>query len=186
GNGAEHVRVSARAGPVASCRGRMREAMRGRTRLRCRRLRAARGSRCGGRRLASAELGRGGAKTLADVASRTPDRRRHRAPLHAGERYFAGFGDPDTCMVLGWPEPPLRRMLVRHLGCEVLGDLLFLVRELAAGDPAAAPLPVTTDSRLPDDLDGLWRQCAAEWTSGLVRDRAYLEWRYLRHPRVRS
>jgi hypothetical protein len=118
----------------------------------------------------------------------SPDLRRglggSRLLQRVSELYFSGFGDPDTWLVLGCPEPPLRRMIVRHLGCEVLGDVLFLARE--AGTPIGpATVAVEHGASLPDDLEGLWQRCAAEWTSGLVRDRAYLEWRYVRHPRVR-
>jgi hypothetical protein len=107
--------------------------------------------------------------------------------LHrAAEQYFAGFDDPLCRLVLGWAEPPLRRLLVRHVGCEILGDLLFLVRDLAAPAPATPPgIAVTADVRLPDDVDALWHRCAAAVPTGLVRDRAWLQWRYADHPRVR-
>jgi hypothetical protein len=106
---------------------------------------------------------------------------------HVGEFWFQRAGDQFRRMVFGCPEPPLLRTVVRRLRCEVFGDVAFLVRELptSAAPATAAQPPPQPLAQLPDDVDALWQRCAGELHTAIVRDRAYLSWRYVRHPRVR-
>jgi hypothetical protein len=106
--------------------------------------------------------------------------------VRTAELFFARFGGGATRIVYGCPQLPLLRTLVRRVRSEVFGDLMFLVRE-AGPATAEAPAEVTAApaAELPPEVDLLWQRCAEQIDTGTDRDRRYLQWRYLQHPRVR-
>ncbi|MGE3174612.1 MAG: GNAT family N-acetyltransferase [Planctomycetota bacterium] len=110
--------------------------------------------------------------------------------VRTGDLFFATFGGGRTRVVYGCPELALRRTAVRHLRCDILGDLPALVRPVDGGvdgrgdEPAVSGVVVEERRHLPDDLDALCARCTAATPTGLVRDGAFLRWRYDRNPLV--
>jgi GNAT superfamily N-acetyltransferase len=43
-------------------------------------------------------------------------------------------------------------------------------------------MKIETTAAIPEEFDGFWQKVQADQTNILVRDRAYLEWRFIRHP----
>ena len=104
--------------------------------------------------------------------------------LALARRFFEEQAEAETPLMYGVPEPALRRVVVRHLRSEVLGDLTFLGRELG---PAAAPDPAVEVSAVESfgpETNRLWATCAPELGTAIVRDAAYLNTRYRDHPAV--
>lgn len=100
-------------------------------------------------------------------------------------RHFAEFGGGDTPIVYGFPEPPLQRVGVRFVGFRVLRDLALHVRDAPPHDEARGlALRVERPARFEPEVDALWERCAPELDTALVRDAAYLNWRYVAHPDV--
>lgn len=125
------------------------------------------------------------ANCAGDVVVHPSLRRSIAGPLllvQTGELFFGTFGGGATRIVYGCPELPLRRTAVRKLRCEILADLPVLVR--ATGAAAGAEPAVAAGGAAPADADLLWARLAAEQPTGLVRDAAWLRWRYEQHPRV--
>lgn len=95
------------------------------------------------------------------------------------------FGGPS---LLGWgfPDPAPMRVGLRYLGYEVLRDVLFLVRAVDGPRPPTDPgLDVQPVRAFGPQADALFARCAERGQrTGLVRDGAYLDWRYAAHPDV--
>ncbi|HHI79138.1 MAG TPA: GNAT family N-acetyltransferase [Planctomycetes bacterium] len=118
--------------------------------------------------------------------------------VHMAEHLHDSYGGPRASarqpgheLFYGLPVP-IWRMAQRYLGGEIVRDLDVLFREIAV--PSFRPLPLPegwTVERVPAGdpsllpvLDQVWNKVAPEVAFGVVRDAAYLQWRYLHHPRV--
>ncbi len=101
------------------------------------------------------------------------------------KRFFAEYGGGTTKLTYGFPVPPLRRVILRYLGGQVLTDVVFLVDDFKHG---IAPCPTAIETRLVPRFsartDDLWSACRSEFKAAIVRDSAYLNWRYADHPGV--
>ncbi len=114
--------------------------------------------------------------------------------VHMAEHLHDSYGGPKASarhpgheLFYGLPVP-IWRMAQRYLGGEIVRDLDVLFREIAVPSFRALPMPkdwtveeICEKSPL---LDDLWEKVRPEVRFGVVRDGAYLEWRYLKHPRV--
>ena len=98
--------------------------------------------------------------------------------LRICEAFVEGLAGRDVAMVFGFPNPGLGRTLVRHCRFEIMADVAWLTRASDGCGPGPSSLPVTVTRELPDDIDVLIAPAAGSTDVGLVRDRAYLQWRY--------
>lgn len=97
--------------------------------------------------------------------------------VRTGTLFFDTFGGGATRIVYGCPELGLRRTAVRHLRCDVWGDLPVLLRELDAEVVAAPGIAVDEIDAWPEGLDRLLTAHGERHPTGLVRDQAFLRWR---------
>ena len=102
----------------------------------------------------------------------------------ATREFMVDVPDDDTRVMYGFPQPGLLRFLVREVNADVLGDVLFLVREASSAVPAPPSVVVSRVEEVPTDVDELWARVRDEVGAALVRDRDYLDWRFARHPLV--
>ncbi len=86
-------------------------------------------------------------------------------------------------LLYGYPYP-IWRIARRYLDSEMVRDMDVLFREIRT-EPKRLPEGVSLTGAVPEDADDLWSRLAGEIRFGLVRDRAYLKWRYEEHPRNR-
>ncbi|MBL8752594.1 MAG: GNAT family N-acetyltransferase [Planctomycetes bacterium] len=90
-----------------------------------------------------------------------------------------------AALMWGFPQPPLLRVLTRFAQVEVLRDVVFLLRPTTAGPPESTDdVVVERLDRCGPEVDALWRSCASQHPTAVVRDADYLSWRYLLHPEV--
>lgn len=108
--------------------------------------------------------------------------------LYCGPR--AEQGVPGHPLLYGYPVP-IWRIAQRYLGSEMVRDMDLLFRELTGGF-VANPLPagrvveeLTDPGALVRVADELWAAIAPDMRFGLVRDGAWMSWRYARHPGCR-
>ncbi len=87
-------------------------------------------------------------------------------------------------LMYGWPEPGLRRIIVRFMRAEALTDVVFLVHELRAQIEPAPSLEVRPVPSLGADAQALWEAFRASVRATIVRDVEYLHWRYRDHPSI--
>lgn len=97
------------------------------------------------------------------------------------EQTFASFGVGRALFMFGAPVQPMLRLLTARHAVEVLGDVYGLVQDLEGPTPAPA-LPVAAFTGAGAAIDELWRRCGID--AGVVRDFAFLDWRFCRHPTV--
>ncbi len=115
---------------------------------------------------------------------------RSRAFVRAGELYAATFGGAGVGqdeVMWGLPVPSALRIGRRALGYEALRTLTrleapvdVLVGRLDA--QSASEIEVRETTRVPDELAQLFARFAEPFGYVAIRDRALLEWRYLRRP----
>lgn len=100
------------------------------------------------------------------------------------KRFFAEHTGGSTQLTYGFPVPPLRRVISRFVGGQILCDVVFLVNELHAGPPAVDPreIDVRAVNRFDEETDDLWERERERFPAALVRDSTYLNWRYAEHP----
>lgn len=98
------------------------------------------------------------------------------------KEYFANYTGGDTKISWGFPEPALHRLGLRLVKFEVLRDVVYLVRNPEAELEMPAEIEVRRVDRFDEEADTLWTTCAKEINTGLIRDAAYLNWRYADHP----
>ena len=87
-------------------------------------------------------------------------------------------------LLYGYPFP-IWRIAQAYLDSEMVRDMDVLFREVTAPNFKAIRRPsdvVVERVDTPEAADELWARCRAETRFGLVRDAAYLDWRYRRHP----
>ena len=114
-------------------------------------------------------------------------RRRPGLFVHLGRRYYERYCGPDKDLMTYGYAVPAWRIGNRFLGYEMVEGTMVLFRELQAAGFTPAPatvggVTVAEAEEFGAEVDGLWRRCAPELSFALVRDRAYLEWRYRDHP----
>lgn len=94
---------------------------------------------------------------------------------------WGGRGDHQNAFHYGWPIATWR-IGQKYLRYEMVRDWDFLFRERPAGGlpPRAVPadLEVRRVERFSTDVDALWARDAAGLSLALVRDAAYLNWRF--------
>ncbi|MEZ5988076.1 MAG: GNAT family N-acetyltransferase [Planctomycetota bacterium] len=92
---------------------------------------------------------------------------------------------PGHVLLYGYPYP-IWRVARRYLDSEMVRDMDVLFRELAAPGFRPVPLPgscvVEEHAEVRALGDEPWRLVAGGTPFGLVRDGAFLDWRYARHP----
>lgn len=102
-------------------------------------------------------------------------------------QYIAGLGH----MVggYGFPTPEHLRAGKRLAGFVPLGPVSLLTKRLDAGSTMqgrrALFVTVNEEMDLDAGIDSLWRRCRPEMPVAIIRDAAYLRWRYLECPDVR-
>lgn len=102
--------------------------------------------------------------------------------LRVCQAFVQGFLGTSVALIFGFPNQSLLRTLTHQCGYDVLGDVLWLARPAATSLPSADTRTTVTKS-CPDDAEGLLAAMLARRDVGLVRDRAYLRWRYEHNPR---
>jgi hypothetical protein len=91
----------------------------------------------------------------------------------------------DGRLVFGFPQPPLLRVVTGHLGFQVLGDVLFLLRDVAVGTASPpAEFEVARLGEVAAEVDRLWDACKPQFGCSIVRDAAHWRHRFLHHPTV--
>lgn len=134
-------------------------------------------------RLARAESS---ALCFGDVAI-DPDLRRglgaHRTLVAMARRLIQEHFDAGGDIAYGFPEPALRRVTQAQYGAQHVADVSFLLREPEPLTSTPADLFVEP-ARLDAVTDELCRRCMQDHDTAIVRDVAYLRWRYAAHPRV--
>ncbi len=122
------------------------------------------------------------------VAPELRDRglRSGRLLLSVCREFFAAHGGAGTALLWGFAAPPLQRVLTRHLAMEVVNDVVFAVRDFAQQAAESRPAAVTDALPPAEQIDALWERCRPADGASVVRDAAYLDWRYQRHPQVRN
>jgi hypothetical protein len=102
--------------------------------------------------------------------------------VRLGRLHFREYAGGERKLAWGFPEPALQRVGLRFIKFEVLRDVVFLLK--APGPPAGMPgeIEVREVNTFDEDVNRLWGRCAAEIGTCVVRDRAYLNWRYADHP----
>jgi hypothetical protein len=101
--------------------------------------------------------------------------------LRVCQAFVQGFVGTDVALIFGFPNQSLLRTLTHHCGHEVLGDVLWLAKPVATSLPSAGSRTTVSD-RFPEDAACLLTLILAQRDVGLVRDRAYLRWRYEHNP----
>lgn len=110
--------------------------------------------------------------------------------LYCGPRAEDG-GRPDGSghgLLYGYPFP-IWRIAQRYLASEIVRDMDILFRECAApnvepihASPEIELVTIGDRSELVEAGDALWADVRSEVAFGLVRDGAWLAWRYFDHP----
>jgi hypothetical protein len=109
-------------------------------------------------------------------------------PLLAAGRAFAeefgGFAPEKHPVMDGVPDRRAHRLGLKHLGWEVLRSENRLVLELAraGAEPPAGDVELEEPERFPPDVERAFAAYAAGRLAVLVRDAAYLDWRYAARP----
>src|SRR5262245_51160785 len=111
---------------------------------------------------------------------------RARGLLAAGKAFAEAFGGPAPekhPVMYGTPDRRAHRIGLRHLEWEVLRSENELVLEPhRAALPDAAGVQVAELERYPSEVERAFQVCAGERAAILVRDAAYLNWRYAGRP----
>lgn len=98
------------------------------------------------------------------------------------KRFFALHTGGETKVTYGFPVPPLRRVISRFVGGQILSDLVFVIHDLHSTSPIDGTVDVRVVERFDDDADELWERERPRFGAAIVRDAAYLNWRYADHP----
>jgi len=95
---------------------------------------------------------------------------------------FGGLGG--DILHYGWPVEPAWRIGRTFLGYEIVRTQTIHFCEPGAGTHEI-PREVVRLSRFDEDVGALYRRCQTQWGASVVRDPAYLNWRFVEKPRVR-
>jgi len=111
---------------------------------------------------------------------------RARGLLDAGKAFaesFGGFAPEKHPVVYGLPNRRAHRLGLRHLEWEVLRSENELFLELAeVGEGPRSDLAAEEVQRFPDDVHDAFEGWAEGREAVLIRDAAYLNWRYVERP----
>jgi len=95
---------------------------------------------------------------------------------------FGGYGA--DILHYGWPVEPAWRIGRTFLGYEIVRTQTIHFREPLDG-PREIPREVERLRTFGDEVSALYRRCHREWGTSIIRDAAYLDWRFIQHPRFR-
>src|SRR5262245_40931517 len=99
--------------------------------------------------------------------------------------FFRQFGGQGADILhYGWPVEPAWRIGRTFLDYEIVRTLTMHFMELGAG-PVAIPREVERLTAFDADVRALYQRCHAQWGTSVIRDAAYLNWRFVAHPRFR-
>jgi len=102
--------------------------------------------------------------------------------VQTGLAYLAETTGPGKDVVtFGWPIEEAQRLGERYFGYEIVRTQEVHGREPGAG-PTENPPGIVPVERFDDRVDGLYERCAVDWGASVVRDAAYLNWRYATNP----
>lgn len=97
--------------------------------------------------------------------------------------FFEQFGWPDGDILhYGWPVEPAWRIGKTFLGYEIIRTQLILIREPGEG-PERLPAGVELLESFGEEAERLYQRCEADWGASIIRDAAYLNWRFVENPR---
>lgn len=85
-------------------------------------------------------------------------------------------------IVFGLPNGTAWRMGKTFLRYEMVRWQDLFVRDVGPG-PAEPPADVRRIESFDERVDALYRTCSAQWGASVIRDTAYLNWRFVRNPR---
>ncbi|HYC77002.1 MAG TPA: hypothetical protein VEI02_05180 [Planctomycetota bacterium] len=93
------------------------------------------------------------------------------------------YGRPDRETVMyGLPNPQAFRIGARMFGYSFLHDVQAMALPVGEAPPPSASGRVERVREIPADVDALWEAAAKHLDVATVRDRVYLDWRYVRRP----
>lgn len=93
------------------------------------------------------------------------------------------FCGPDKDLVTyGWPIEEAWRMGKRFLRYELVRSQVMLSRSVGEGG-SELPSGVEIVERYDDEVRELWERASAPWGASIIRDAAYLNWRFTDNPR---
>jgi hypothetical protein len=95
--------------------------------------------------------------------------------------FFAAHGGADDALCYGWPVERAWRVGARHLGYEAVRTQAALVFPPDAGSREGRT--VERLERFDEQALWLFERCAPRFSCAVVRDAAWLTWRYLEPPR---
>ncbi|NOT31918.1 MAG: hypothetical protein HOP15_15840, partial [Planctomycetes bacterium] len=112
-----------------------------------------------------------------------------RAWLAAASAFHAEYLRPEVDLLhYGWPDAGTRELGRVHLEHERLCVQSLLVRDTGPATSAelgaVSPL-VRALARFGPEADVLYACCATHWNASAIRDAAFLNWRFVDHPRYR-
>ena len=97
--------------------------------------------------------------------------------------FFREFKGPGKDVLhYGWPVEPAWRIGKTFLGYEIVRTQPIHYRPPGEG-PRELPAGVQRLRRFDEDVLALWERCAAGWGLSVIRDAAYLNWRFFDNPR---
>ena len=107
--------------------------------------------------------------------------------VHLGRRYYERWCGPDKDLMTYGYAVPAWRIGNKYLGYEVVETTEILFRETASSsfEPRpgeSAALEVVAMDRFGPETDDLWKRTAPEFRFALVRDSAYMNWRFADRP----
>ncbi|MFT5285070.1 MAG: hypothetical protein ACI8TQ_001231 [Planctomycetota bacterium] len=108
--------------------------------------------------------------------------------VQTGLEYLdATTGPGKDVVTFGWPIEEANRLGERYFQYEVVRTQLLLGRPV--GDGTDNPISAGTSShvverilRFEDEVLDLYQRCSEEWGASVIRDAAYLNWRYIENP----
>ncbi len=103
--------------------------------------------------------------------------------VHTAYRFFEEWGGADKDPIhYGMPIEKVFRLGQQFLGYEVVQTHGLLVRQMDAG-PTTLPDGVERLTRYDEQARWLYDRCAGPWAVSAFRDAAFLNWRFIDHPR---
>jgi hypothetical protein len=92
-------------------------------------------------------------------------------------------GPGKDVLIFGWPIPSAWRMSKTFIGLRIVRRQLLLAAEPGSGG-TELPAGVEVLPRFDAGVRALYETCAAHWGASVIRDRAWLDWRFVDKPRA--